>query len=425
MFSGFRFQVALPVAVLSLVLALLGAIAFSYWTGRHEESLVNQQVVERVASIKGVFVTTAALMDDRARASMSLLKEQIGSRGDVERGSPVAVGGTTVADVLVGGRAQALNFEIVDYVARFNGGTATIFSKDGDRFVRIATNVKKDDGSRAIGTVLNNTTAAYAGLIKGQAFYGVVDILGTPFFTGYEPLYSRKGDYVGVIYVGYKAELPVLSASLDQSHLLSSGFVAVVDREDAVRYAPSWLTKDLARQQIANEDRRWVVDRSPLPEWGLTIVSAYPSSELRSLGRKIGYGVLVGGVILGAIIAIALFILLDRTVLQLLGGEPRDAAEYMKQIANGNLAVTVPIKSANENSLMASLMMMQLKLKNLVSAVRGGAAEVTSQSQNFEAASQQFQRDRDDKSALELLRQTKAMSRTLAVLEKAIARFRL
>lgn len=425
MFRGFRFQVALPVAGLALLLAVVGAVGFAAWAVKHEESSVNQQVGERVAAIRGVFVTTAALMQDRAHASMSLLKNQISIRGDVERGAAVTVGPETVADLQFGGKAQANNFEIVDYVTRFNGGTATIFSKDGDRFVRIATNVKKDDGSRAVGTLLNATTRAYAELIKGQPFYGVVDILGNPFFTGYEPLYSSKGDYVGVSYVGYKAELPVLSSALDQSRLLQTGFVAVVDGDNAVRYAPGWLTKEQAARRIANGDGRWVVHREPLPEWGLTIVSAYPTAELRSTGLKIGYSVLLAGVILGGIIAIALFVLLDRTVLQLLGGEPRDAAEHMKQIASGNLAVEIALRGSREDSLMASLMMMQLKLKNLVTAVRGGAAEVAAQSRAFEAAAAMFQSGRDEKSALELLKQTKGVSRTLSVLEKAVARFRV
>jgi F0F1-type ATP synthase epsilon subunit len=77
------------------------------------------------------------------------------------------------------------------------------------------------------------------------------------------------------------------------------------------------------------------------------------------------------------------------------------------------------------DSLMSSLKLMQLKLKNLISAVSGGAAEVSEQSRKFEAAYGAFQRDRDEATAQELLRQTKGVSRTLSSLEKSIGRFRL
>ncbi len=424
MFRGFKFQVVLPVAAITLLLITLSAIGFSFWAMQHEEALVRQQVADKLNAIQGVFVTTASLMQDRTRASMALLKEQISVRGGAEKGSAVTVGGKTVSDISIGGKGQAGNFDIVDYVTRLNKGTATIFSKDGEHFVRIATNVMKDDGTRAVGTELNNTTQAYAALSSRTAFYGVVDILGSPYFTGYEPLLARNGEFIGITYVGYKAELPVLSQALEQSHLLNSGFVAVVDNSKA-RYAPSWVTAEQVQQLIDSKNGSWVIHRSPLPEWGLTIVSAYPVAELRAEGRKIGYGVALAGIILGAIISVTLFFLLDGKVLHLLGGEPRVAAQYMKKIADGDLAVDIAVAGERPDSLMASLKVMQLKLKNLVSAVRGGAAEVSEQSHKFESAYANFQRARKDASSEELLHQVKGIGRTLSLLEKSIGRFKL
>ena len=290
--------------------------------------------------------------------------------------------------------------------------------------MRIATNVLKDDGSRAVGTELNNTTKAYAALSHGQAFYGVVDILGNPYITGYEPLNAKNGDFIGINYVGYKAELPVLSQSLEQSRLLNSGFVAVVDSK-TVRYAPSWVTKEEVQEHIDNKDGSWTLERVPLEEWGLTIISAYPVAELHSVGRKIGFGVALAGLVIGAAISIALFFLLDWKVLQLLGGEPRVAAEYMKKIAAGDLAVEIAVAGKRPDSLMASLKLMQMKLKNLILAVSGAATEVNEQSRKFESTSSAFQRSRDETTAQELLRQTKGVGKTLALLEKAIARFKL
>ena len=424
MFRGFKFQVVLPVAAIALLLISIGAIGFSLWAMQHEEAQIKQQVADNVTSVRGVFVTTAALMDERVRMSMALLKEQINARGGAEKGGTVTLAGKPIADIIVAGRGQAGNFDIVDYVTRLDKGTATIFSKDGERFVRIATNVLKDDGSRAVGTELNNTTKAYAALSHGQAFYGVVDILGNPYITGYEPLNAKNGDFIGINYVGYKAELPVLSQSLEQSRLLNSGFVAVVDSK-TVRYAPSWVTKEEVQEHIDNKDGSWTIERVPLDEWGLTIISAYPVAELHSVGRKIGFGVALAGLVIGAAISIALFFLLDWKVLQLLGGEPRVAAEYMKKIAAGDLAVEIAVAGKRPDSLMASLKLMQMKLKNLILAVSGAATEVNEQSRKFESTSSAFQRSRDETTAQELLRQTKGVSKTLALLEKSISRFKL
>ena len=424
MFRGFKYQVVLPVAGITLLLICLSAIGFSIWAMQQEQSVVRQQVADNVTSIQGVFVTTAALMQDRTHASMALLQEQIRVRGGAEKGSPVSVAGKTVNDILIGGKGQAGDFAIVDYVTRLNKGTATIFSKDGEHFVRIATNVMKEDGTRAVGTELNNTTPAYAELKSQRAFYGVVDILGNPYFTAYEPLVGKNGESIGIAYVGYKAELPVLSQALEQAHLLKSGFVAVIDSSKA-RYMPSWVTPEKVQEATANKDGSWVINRTPLPEWGLTIVSAYPAAELRAQGQKVGFGVALAGIILGAAISATLFFLLDRKVLHLLGGEPRVAADYMKRIADGDLAVDIAIVGARPDSLMSSLKVMEMKLKNLVSAVRGGAAEVSEQSHKFEAAFVTFQKDPQGSSSQEIVKLAKGISRTLALLEKSVARFRL
>src|SRR5260370_40639700 len=92
------------------------------------------------------------------------------------------------------------NFGLVDEVQKEVGGTATIFVKSGDEFVRVATNVKKDDGTRAIGTILDPKGKAIAALAKGESYCGEADLLGEPYGTGYEPIRDAS-NVIGVYYV--------------------------------------------------------------------------------------------------------------------------------------------------------------------------------------------------------------------------------
>lgn len=94
-------------------------------------------------------------------------------------------------------------FALVGEVQKEKGGTATIFVKSGDEFVRVTTNVKKDDGSRAIGTVLDPKGKAFAAISKDESYFGEADILGKPFITGYEPIRDARNNVIGVYYVGY------------------------------------------------------------------------------------------------------------------------------------------------------------------------------------------------------------------------------
>jgi len=64
-------------------------------------------------------------------------------------------------------------------------------------------NVKKDDGSRAVGTVLSPHGPVFPMIQKGEAYYGDATILGKPYITGYEPIRDASGDVIGIYYVGY------------------------------------------------------------------------------------------------------------------------------------------------------------------------------------------------------------------------------
>ena len=65
-------------------------------------------------------------------------------------------------------RFKALGWYLDD--VKENGGAATLFVKAGDEYVRVATTVKKDDGSSAMGILLYPNSPALAMINKGEAY---------------------------------------------------------------------------------------------------------------------------------------------------------------------------------------------------------------------------------------------------------------
>ena len=98
-------------------------------------------------------------------------------------------------------------FDVVDEVVKEHGGTATLFVKAGEEYVRVATNVKKDDGSRAIGTILDPKGPVIALIDKGEAYWGDATILGKPYVTGYDPIRDAAKKVIGIYYVGFLKEV--------------------------------------------------------------------------------------------------------------------------------------------------------------------------------------------------------------------------
>jgi methyl-accepting chemotaxis protein len=92
----------------------------------------------------------------------------------------------------------------VDRATSYVGGNATLFVYDdaANQFVRRTTNVKKENGERAVGTQLAADHPGQAILRRGEAYKGPAILFGRRFYTAYQPVFNPAGKVVGIIYVG-------------------------------------------------------------------------------------------------------------------------------------------------------------------------------------------------------------------------------
>ena len=109
--------------------------------------------------------------------------------------------------VLYGGILLNRNYEIVEDIKQtvFEGiqysgkdiGTATIFQDD----VRISTNVKNSDGSRAIGTRISEEVYNQV-VLDGKPWIGRAYVVNDWYITAYEPIRNIQYKTIGILYVG-------------------------------------------------------------------------------------------------------------------------------------------------------------------------------------------------------------------------------
>ena len=104
--------------------------------------------------------------------------------------------------------------QVVDAISDANRGTATIFRWQDDKkdFIRVATTVKKPDGSRAVGTYLGQGGKVYPFMMRKEAYRGIAIILSEPYQTGYLPIVDGANKPVGILYIGV-GKLAELAAS--------------------------------------------------------------------------------------------------------------------------------------------------------------------------------------------------------------------
>lgn len=109
--------------------------------------------------------------------------------------------------IVYGGVLLSKNFEIVDKIKQtvfqdvvYDGkdiGTATIFLED----LRISTNVKNEDGSRAIGT--RCAEDVYNQVVKeGKQWIGRAYVVTSWRISAYEPIRNINDKIIGILYVG-------------------------------------------------------------------------------------------------------------------------------------------------------------------------------------------------------------------------------
>ncbi|WP_341705533.1 Cache 3/Cache 2 fusion domain-containing protein, partial [Ferrovibrio sp.] len=150
--------------------------------------------------------------------------------------------------------------EMIDEIGLVTGETATVFRWEADKqdFIRKTTNIKKDDGSRAVGTPLGKASAAYAPVVAGRTFLGEAKILGKDYYTVYQPILDPGGKAIGILYAGaLKSSIDVLADRITLGVLIAAIVAAVLSAVIAF-----WLLRRMLRPlpQLTEATRQLAAD---------------------------------------------------------------------------------------------------------------------------------------------------------------------
>ncbi|MFC6441255.1 methyl-accepting chemotaxis protein [Bowmanella sp. JS7-9] len=336
----------LAVAGFVVVLGIFLVILTVQTAVQNTDSQLDKDVRYSESKVRGVLQVTDSIMRERVQNAMRLLKIQGNAIGNPSQGATVDVNGTPAPQLFLGDSPQANQFQLVDGLTDIMGGTATLFSRSGDDFIRVSTNVMRE-GKRAIGTKLAPNGKAMAAIRQGQAYYGEVDILGNPYLTGYEPMFDANNNVIGIWYVGYSADLKVLADAIENMRVLEQGFVALRDGKGNIRLHSRHIPNETINQIVSQPGDDWDVKIIPFNEWGYDIVIA---TSLQEVDGYFWQGVLAGiikVVIAGALMLGGVYLLVNKLV-----GAP--LAEYIQTVnhlADGEGDLTIRFNATRSDEL--------------------------------------------------------------------------
>jgi len=332
---------------------------------------------------------------------------------------------------------------IVDKVMETVGSTCTIFqrmNKEGD-MLRIATNVRKLDGNRAVGTYIpaiepdGKANAVVAAVMRGETFKGRAFVVNAWYITAYEPLKDTAGDIVGMLYVGVKQEsVKALREAIMKTKVIFAVAFAVLGgsgdqkgqyiiSKDGERDGENvWDTADAGGNKVIQtiingalqrEGKEFFTVEYPWKNegdaqakmrfariayyepWDWVIGVTAPVEEFQEANRKLGAGLrnmIISFVVAGLVIAVlgivfATFI--GRTVAKPI----IETNEMLKEIASGDgdLTARLEISAQDEiGELADNFNLFVEKLQNSIRAVANNTETLNSTAQTLSSISTQL-----------------------------------
>jgi methyl-accepting chemotaxis protein len=330
----------------------------------------------------------------------------------------VRVGEVETPELAAGDRTLNLDPGAVDRFHQVTGSVATVFARAGDDFVRITTSLRKEDGSRALGTWLGKAHPAWSRLLDGKEYTGKAVLFGRDYLTRYVPILEGE-EVIGALFIGleFTDGLAALKERLHRLEVGHGGYFFVVDarpgdtfgrlivhpsREGELLGARSGAAERGLLEGLAAAPRgtrvapladaagkaatEKVAAFAAFPDWQWIVCAVVDRAEVLAEGRRLAVSLCAFG--LCAVFLLAL--LVRRFSMELVVRPLERAAAFARAVAGGDLTVEAHAERDDEfGELARSHGAMVGALRQVVGTIRASSATLTIASDGLRASTQQ------------------------------------
>ncbi|MEH0875145.1 Cache 3/Cache 2 fusion domain-containing protein [Pectobacterium cacticida] len=329
-----------------------------------------------------------------------------------------------------------------DFLSRTQA-LSTIFVRDGDDFTRITTSLRKEDGTRALGTQLDRASPAYALMIKGQTYSGLATLFGKQYITQYQPIRDSNNTVIGIMFVGVDItkQFTLMQQRILAKKIGENGHFFVIsskpgeergrylfhndtlNKKALVNQQPNWSegaleqvlttasgTLEYDDNALPETQRTQVMVYRSIPQWNWVIVGTISKNSLLSAVNHTRNLFLAGGIILVVLFAAFFFTLTRKWLSQPLEKIVRVA----EQFSAGNLTVTLSTDRTDEvGRLIDAMNGIGQGLTTIVSQVRSASEEISASTDALAADSENI--------SGQIARQASSVEETSASMEQLSA----
>jgi len=401
----------LNLALGTVIVALLGAMTL--FVTLHSNRALEEKSLAELTKTNQLVVD----MVDAYNRSLEQSADKLGNvfaaefpdKFSLDEAATVTIGDKPTPTMKSNGATLNLNFSAVDRFNAMTGGVATIFAKSGDDFVRITTSLKKENGERAIGTLLDKKHPAYERLRNGDSYLGKARLFGKDYMTRYTPIKDEAGKIIGILFIGmdFTDGLKSLKDQLRTIKVGDTGYLYALDAKEGkdqgtLTIHPTIEGKNLIdlkdadgnefiKEMVAKKTgvihyswlnaaigdsapREKIVVYSHYKDWNWVIASGSYLDEFTQTGRQIR-NILAASV---AALVVVLILLVYYSTRLWVSRPLERAVVALDRLAEGNMTVHIETGGRDEiGRLLQAMNNMAQNLGQLVRQVRGSADELS------------------------------------------------
>lgn len=412
-------RIAMGVAIATVCFIALSTALIGGLEWRKTQERIDEMMLAQTSSVLSGLQMLHEAVTVSMQSQLKMLKSffPFGTRAELDENETVEMGPTKmrVPVLRLGGMVVNERFIEVDLLTKQTGSVATIFERVGDDFLRIATSLKKEDGSRAFLTTLDRQHPAYQRLLAGESYIGPAILFGKDYMTIYEPMKSEDGKVIGAWFIGYPMGtlLDRFRESIKAMKIGKTGYTYIMDKNALMRIHPSLEGKNVREMRDAtgydfvgemlekkngviryqwidpgkDKPREKVAAYAYFPEWEWLIVSSPYVDELTEE--------LVGNILRNSLAAVGEAALLALVMIWLVRRALRPLEAFVgvtERMASGDLSEPLRYERPDElGRLATAINHMRSELAGLIGALQREAGDVALRAQAIERQAEEVQ----------------------------------
>ena len=252
---GFQKKLTSGFTIISLVsMAICGIVSY-YFTASVVQGLTMSNLRDQINGAESAIQVSSADNLERQKKLLDYWSKKAAVQVQFDSGKPVfATAENQVSHqklnarlptTYVNGQKLSGQHDFVDRIAEETGEAVTVFARFEEGFYRVSTSVKRDNGSRNIGTFIPAGSPVYEALSKGERYLGRAQVAGSWYVTAYEPL-MKDGKVAGAFFMGSPETSYVrIKEYLRGQHLLKTGYFYILDSSGQLVLHPTLEGKNV------------------------------------------------------------------------------------------------------------------------------------------------------------------------------------